>query len=107
MDGTPNLADGDVVTVVGYDEPEFRAVGLRNDTSGVIYSSEIGIADWKLWAVMLIAGFISLFKVTRGAGGMDSEGLFMLVVSGVTIFGCWTYMGRNRALRAQVSNLLR
>jgi hypothetical protein len=48
VDGKParfgaalNVADGDAVTLVGYDKAEFEAFALRNDSTGVVlYHSE-------------------------------------------------------------------
>lgn len=37
MKSVPHLMDGDLVTVVGKDSPEFEIMALRNESTGVIY----------------------------------------------------------------------
>jgi hypothetical protein len=37
MKSSPNLMDGDVVTVAGKDSAEFEIMALRNESTGVIY----------------------------------------------------------------------
>jgi hypothetical protein len=40
FEGVLNVADGDAVTLVGYDKGEFDPVVLRNDSTGLVYPVE-------------------------------------------------------------------
>jgi hypothetical protein len=47
FEGVLNVADGDAVTLVGYDKGEFDPVVLRNDSAGLVYRVE-GRGSWGL-----------------------------------------------------------
>ena len=57
--GAPNLAPGEQVTAVGYDDgEEFRAVALRNDSTQTVYRYR-RLPNWPWWVVVGIASFLA------------------------------------------------
>jgi len=118
--GVANLAEGDAVTLVGYEAPEFEAIALRNDSAGgVVYRAPQGI--WGLVGCMFAGGAAVLFllgaviPLALGAfgilpGAFYGIGFFELLVGVVLLGGAvWYYLralSRKRFLDRQIPYLL-
>jgi hypothetical protein len=58
--GSPNIGDGDAVTVSGKGSGEFKAMALRNDSTGLVYKASLvpAIIGFIAVALLSIPGFI-------------------------------------------------
>ena len=69
-DGSPNIAEGDHVTLVGEQKDEFKAVALRNDATQIVYRTHVMRYPGFAKAVLVLGALLGCVGV-----GMIAQGL--------------------------------
>jgi len=94
FDGTPNLDDDDMVTVVGKAKSEFKARALRNDSTGALYFQSViflcllGVLGIAIGSFINLAVFTSKspIEAAYGLGALFTCGGFFFTWEGVNNF---------------------
>jgi len=115
--GVANLANGDVVTLVGYHRTDFDAVALKNESAGGAVYRDKGARSVKLFGYIMafitcpacfLLGDFWLVMATSGKAQAVFLGLFVFfTLGGVSAlgFGLWTSL-HARSVDRQIRDLL-
>jgi hypothetical protein len=94
-EGSPNIAEGEHVTLVGQQKDEFKAVALRNDATQIVYRTHVmrflGFAKTVL-VIGALLGCVGVWMIAQGLmmadpGGMLEvvPGAFILILSAMIV----------------------